>query len=415
MIRSIWVYTLGVCALTGLWWKGFTPPEHLQVGDPIVFSDSTSQTIDSTDQSTSFASSLESLPSELPGHDDVVFLHGGQKVIASGMDGRLWEYNFVEQKAKPFIDPPLMAAGLHESIKNSDDVYFCASHLWGDSYPKDERVGLYRLQLSTQKIEAVVLEVPATQIISPKVWADSDPDAPRLAPGVKDWKSRPLAFCNDLEISEDGQRIYFTEPFSYKGASMGGGTISEVIAYNGNGRVWRHDLNSGETRLIAEGFHFVDGILYDLHPGQTREQSIISSQTTGFRIIRFYLNGPKAGSSELVLDGLPGMCDGMDRDAKGRIWCAMYTQRSAALTWLHENPWLKPLLLRLPLNWIAQPKITGVLALEPDASAPLYSAWYEGPIATHVASAIPGPDNQIYLTPFSKIHRGLVRIKNPIY
>ena len=195
---------------------------------------------------------------------------------------------------------------------------------------------------------------------------------------------------------------------------MGGGTVPEVIAYNGNGRVWRHDLTTGETRLVAEGFHFPDGILYDLHPNQAREQSIISSETTGFRIIRFYLAGSKAGTSELVQDGLPGMCDGMDRDPQGRIWCAMYTKRTKSLTWLHEHAWLKPLLLRFPLNWIPQPKVTGIMALTPDASRPLYSAWYEGQQVTHIASAIPAPDGYIYLTPFLKTHRGLVRIKLPL-
>ena len=73
------------------------------------------------------------------------------------------------------------------------------------------------------------------------------------------------------------------------------------------------------TRLIAEGFHFINGVLYDLHPGQPREESVLVTQTSLFRLTRFYLRGPKAGRDEVVLDGIIGLDDGMDRDSTGRI------------------------------------------------------------------------------------------------
>lgn len=395
------------------WWQFATPPPHLQVGAPILFDGVAAQAAAAVDRSADFAAALQVLPSALPGHDDLLFLDDGKRILASGMDGQIWEIDSGTQQARPFLDAPLMAAGMHESPGDHDEVFFCASRLWGDTYPAGERVGLYRLRLSSRTLTPVVLDVPDTTISGERVWALDDPKAPRLGPGGGN-PARPLAFCNDLEISEDGRRIYFTEPFSYEGASMGGGTVPEVIAYHGNGRVWMHDLATAETRLVAEGYFFPDGILYDLHAGQAREQSLLVSQTAGFRIIRFHLAGSKAGSAELVQDGLTGLCDGMDRDARGRIWCGMYTQRSGLLTWLHAHPWIKHLLLRLPLNWMQQPRATGVLALTPDASRSLYSAWYEGPKAVHIASALPGPDGGIYLTPFSKAHRGLVRLPDPL-
>ena len=113
-------------------------------------------------------------------------------------------------------------------------------------------------------------------------------------------------------------------------------------------RLWRYDLDSRSTRLIAEGFHFINGVLYDLHPGQPRESSVLVTQTSLFRLTRFHLRGPKAGSSEVVLDGITGMNDGMDRDAAGRIWLALFTERGPLLTWVHGHAWLKPLFMRLP-------------------------------------------------------------------
>lgn len=408
---GLWLILLAALAA---WWQLMRPPEYLRPGAPLRFDGRAEQAAAAVDQSAAFAAALQVLPSDLPGHDDVLFMDGGKRILASAMDGQIWEVDSATQQARAFFDAPLMAAGLHESPGDHDEIYFCASRLWGDTYPQGERVGLYRLKLSTRALTPVVLDVPDTTISGEKLWALDDPMAPRLGGDSSNSRPRPLAFCNDLEISEDGQRIYFTEPFSYAGASMGGGTVPEVIAYHGNGRIWMHDLDKGETRLVAEGWFFLDGILYDLHPGQPREQSILSSQTAGFRIMRFHVAGPKAGTAELVQDGLAGLCDGMDRDTKGRIWCGMYTKRSGLLTWLHANPWIKHILLRLPLNWMQQPKATGVLALTPDASRPLYSAWYEGPKAVHIASALPGPDGGIYLTPFSKEHRGLVRLPDPL-
>ncbi|MCA1561309.1 MAG: hypothetical protein LC804_13955, partial [Acidobacteria bacterium] len=148
------------------------------------------------------------------------------------------------------------------------------------------------------------------------------------------------------------------------------------------------DLDSGATRLIAEGFHFINGVLYDPHPGQPREESVIVNQTSHFRLTRFYMRGPKAGTSEVVLDGITGMNDGMDRDAAGRIWLALFTEGSDVLTWAHGNAWVKPLLIRVPTRLLLRkPRRTGLLVLSPDGRKPLYSAMYEGPMLTSIASA----------------------------
>jgi len=407
-------FVMAAVTLIGVWWLAMAPPDYLQAGRPIVFGDKAIKSMAEVNYSEQFSGNLELLHSDLPGHDDLIFLDHGKKTLVSAMDGWLWTYDFAQEKAEAFVDAPLMASGLHESLTNEDDIYFCASHLWGDTYPAEERVGLYRIHVPSREITPIVLDVPATEISGPKVWALDDPRAPRLTKDGTGGESRPLAFCNDLEISDDGKRIYFSEPFSYSGASMGGGTVHEVLAYNGNGRIWHHDLGSGETRLVVEGFHFLDGILYDLHQGSKKEESIISSLTPGFRIMRFYVAGPKAGQSEMVQDGLPGMCDGLDRDSNDNIWCGMFTVRSNFLTWIHENPWAKHILLRLPLNSMSQPKTTGVMVFSPDVSKALYYASYEGPKASLIASAIPGPDGQVYMTPFSREHRGLVRLPNPL-
>lgn len=194
--------------------------------------------------------------------------------------------------------------------------------------------------------------------------------------------------------------------------------MDEAIALARNGRLWCHDLDSGTTRLIAEGFHFVNGVLYDPHPGEPREESVLVTQTTLFRLTRFYLRGPKAGSSEVALDGITGTPDGMDRDAAGRIWLAIFVERSPILTWAHENGWVKPLVMRLPAKLLLrQPQRTGVLVVSPDGRKPLYAAMYKGPKLASVASAVAKPGG-IYLANESlggpeRAENGIVRLKWP--
>ena len=291
-----------------------------------------------------------------------------------------------------------MAWGIHEAPDNMSVIYFCSAGAYEDR-PEGEVAGLYQLDLDTQTVTPLVLNVPQTERSSrqPVVYADDDTRAPELHFNEQNNPTqRELVVCDNLEVSEDGRRIYFSEPFDYEDSSTGD-AIDEAVALAPNGQLWVYDLDSHSVRLIAEGFHFINGVLIDPHPDQTREESVIVTQTSQFRVARFFLNGPKAGTSEVVIDSLPGMPDGMDRDAHGRIWLAMFTDRSPLLTWVHENAWIKPLILRLPTALLlTQTQRTGVVALSSDGSEPLYSAFYEGPKLASIASAVPAPDG-IYL------------------
>jgi len=309
--------------------------------------------------------------------------------------------------AKRWVDAPLMPAGLRRAPDDPDTVYFCAAVLHGQSYPSTDRVGLYALSVSTGQAHPVVLDVPREmgKPGRPRVFS-SRSAAPAL--GI-----RPLAFCNDLDVSADGQRIYFSEPYAYTGASMGGGAFAQAIALGRNGRLWMHDLQTGTTRLVARGFHFLDGILVEPGPGGAREESVLVTETTRFRIRRLFVGGAEAGRSELLWDDLPGMPDGLDRDAEGNVWVGLLTLRSGVTDWVHAHPWIKPLLVRLPNSWIPKNKATGVLALSPDAERALWLALHDGSAVRDISVAIPSADGRVYLASFDPDQRGLIWIPRP--
>jgi hypothetical protein len=118
-----------------------------------------------------------------------------------------------------------------------------------------------------------------------------------------------------------------------------------------------------------------------------------------------------------VLDGITGMPDGIDRDAAGRVWAALFTERGRVLTFLHAHAWLKPLVMRLPTRLLlARTRRTGVLVLDPDGRRPLWSAMYRGPLLTSIPSAVAAPGG-VYLANLGLNGRsgpgGVVRLRWP--
>lgn len=411
-----WI-VLGVALLIAAWWIAAAPRPENRAVESLVIDPATAQAIAAVDHSADFAAGLERLPSELPHFDDAIFLADLTSALVTGMDGKIWKVNTRTHAAQALVNVPLMGYGIHAVPGDPNHTYFCASHAHNGSLSPGA-VGLYRLTLADRTIEAVVLEVPATHADRehPVVYADGDSNAPELRRDGGGVGRRALVSCDNLDVSEDGRRIYFTEPFDYADASAND-VVDEAISLARNGRLWRYDVDSGSTRLIAEGFHFINGVLHDLHAGQPREESVLVTQTFMFRLTRFYVRGAKAGTAEIVLDGLTGMVDGLDRDPQGRIWLALFAERGAVVTWLHAHAWLKPLFMRFPKQLLLrQRRRTGVVIVTPDGRTPLYAAMYQGPVLTSVASYVAGPDG-IYLAdePLggSDAAQGLARLKWP--
>ncbi|MCP4038420.1 MAG: SMP-30/gluconolaconase/LRE-like region [bacterium] len=401
--RSL-VALLSLLAATVLWWAT-APPDELTISGAVFFAEVDDELKTLAQTGDAIGSTAVRSADTLPGHDDVLALPDGS-LLASAMDGWIWKTDPAARHAERWLDAPLMASGMRKDPRDPDRVYFCASLLHGEAYPADERVGLYAVQVAAKRVQPIVLEVPRSE---------ERPDVPAVfAVGspLPVTETRPLAFCNDLDVSRDGRRIYFSEPFAYEGASMGGGAYGEAIALGRNGRLWMHDLDSDTTRLIAHGFHFLDGVLLEDAPPGDRERSALITETTHFQIQRLTFDGPNAGTNEILWSDLPGMPDGLDRDANGLVWIGLLGLRSAATDWIHRNPWVKPLLLRLPKAWIPKGEATGVLALDARAQHPLFLALHDGRLVRDVSVAIPIGD-QIYLASFDRNQHGLVSIPRP--
>lgn len=395
------------------WWIWTAPPSAVQIAGPVTLGVAPAGFDAMTRPTDWIASKLKVSAPDLPGHDDIVLLDGNRQALATGMDGWIWRIDLEEQRAERFADVPLIAAGARLAPDNPKRLYFCTSRLSGTDHPKTEAVGLYALDLETLRVEQLVSRVPET--------SDRGAQAPELR-ASKDFRwslhadlnaanSRALAFCNDLDVSADGERIYFTEPFAYEGASMGGGARFEAVSLGRNARIWTYETNTGRIAQVASGMQFADGILIEAD-ADGADRSLLVSETVAFRIVRLFLDGPQAGKTEIILENLPGMPDGLDRDEDGNVWVGLLKLRSSTIDWLHANPWIKPLILRLPTSLMPVSMATAVMAFDPRTAAPLFFASDDGQAINDVAVAVPGSDF-VYLPTFDREGSGLHRIPRP--
>ena len=67
-----------------------------------------------------------------------------------------------------------------------------------------------------------------------------------------------------------------------------------------------------------------------------------------YRILRYWRDGPRRGTHEVVLDNLPGFPDNIDNGLNGRFWIGLVAPRNALLDRYATRPFLRRMIQRLP-------------------------------------------------------------------
>ncbi|EOQ96634.1 SMP-30/Gluconolaconase/LRE-like region [Leptospira wolbachii serovar Codice str. CDC] len=345
---------------------------------------------------------------ELPGHDDLIFDNKNQIGFASGMDGWIWKLDLKSNSATAWVKPPVNPAGLQFANKKNESILVCASRLGGVTYDDTQKVGLYEVNIKSKSIIPLVLTLPKTENSDfETVYPESK--RPNFAlKSLNETNSRAFSLCNDLAVSEDGNRIYISEPFERSDAAMGSGAVPEAIGLYPHGKLWMFDRKQNTISLVMSGFTFVDGIIIADH-SQSKEESVIITETTKFRIIKANISGKKEGTSEVLFENLPGLADGLEKDPKGRIWVGIIKPRSGLVNFIHNNPWLKPFLLSLPQRILPIAKKTGILVLDSSGKKAIYYSMHDGSKIKDISVAVPNLDS-VYFPSFDTSSRGLYSI-----
>uniref|UniRef100_A0A8D8TQJ2 Adipocyte plasma membrane-associated protein n=1 Tax=Cacopsylla melanoneura TaxID=428564 RepID=A0A8D8TQJ2_9HEMI len=154
----------------------------------------------------------------------------------------------------------------------------------GSLYAADAFNGIFKINVTSGQTE---------QLISLDVEID----------GVK-----PLV-PNSLAVASDGM-IYWSDSSTHYNLYDG---VFDCLT-SGSGRLIQYNPKTKQNKVLIPNVHFANGVELSAD-----ESFVVVAETMRNRVRRYHLRGPKQGTSDVFIDGLPGMPDNVKRDSKGNF------------------------------------------------------------------------------------------------
>lgn len=158
----------------------------------------------------------------------------------------------------------------------------------------------------------------------------------------------PMEYVDDVDVDADG-KIYFSDASTKFGAQSNGGTYAasllDTMEHGGHGRLMVYDPADQSTKMLMDGLNFANGVA-------VAEDSsfVLVNETGSYRLHKYWLTGEQAGSSEVLIDNLPGFPDNIVRGRDGRFWVGLVSPRSQQLDDMSALPFLRKIVQRLPAS-----------------------------------------------------------------
>ncbi|HEX4844534.1 MAG TPA: SMP-30/gluconolactonase/LRE family protein [Limnobacter sp.] len=149
----------------------------------------------------------------------------------------------------------------------------------------------------------------------------------------------PFKFVDDVDVSADGRYAYFSDASSKFDLNN---YVLDILEHAGNGRLLRYDFATGQTTTLMRGLQFANGVVLS-HD----EDYVLVNETGAYRIARHWLEGSKAGQSDVFADNLPGFPDNIRRDAQGHFWVAVPSLRDPLVDGLAAYPGARAFIAKL--------------------------------------------------------------------
>lgn len=153
-----------------------------------------------------------------------------------------------------------------------------------------------------------------------------------------------------MDIGEDGT-IYFT------GASHKFGIEdyrSDILEHRGNGRLLEYHPATGETSVVKDGLYFANGVAVS-----TDQTYVLVNETSSYTVQKVWISGDNAGESEVVMENMPGIPDGISSNGRGTFWIAFPSTRKEIIDNLAPKPFLRKMIMRLPESMQPAPEHYG--------------------------------------------------------
>lgn len=156
----------------------------------------------------------------------------------------------------------------------------------------------------------------------------------------------PIRYADDVDVAADG-KIYFSDASTKFGAKEYGGTyeasLLDINEHGGHGRLLVYDPATRKARSLLGGLNFANGVAV------SHDQNyVLVNETGSYRIIRYWIAGPKKGKAEPFIEGLPSFPDNISVGLDGRFWVAFVSPRNPLIDKLSGRPFLRKVIQRMP-------------------------------------------------------------------
>lgn len=180
-----------------------------------------------------------------------------------------------------------------------------------------------------------------------------------------------LWLADDLDIAADG-KIYFSDATTRYDLSD---WALDGFEGRGNGRLICYDPTTGKTQTVLSNLAFPNGVCIS-HDGK----SVLWASTWLCRIYRYWIQGAKAGTLELLADNLPGYPDNINRASDGTYWLALVGIRSPVYDLAMADPSFRTRMVKQipPDEWLCPGINFGCVIKFDDAGNVRESLWDPG-------------------------------------
>jgi sugar lactone lactonase YvrE len=204
---------------------------------------------------------------------------------------------------------------------------------------------------------------------SPTGLLEVDPENGNTRTLVSEWAGQRIPFCSNVVAAADGT-VYFSMSTLRYDIHDWRKDIVENIPTGGLFR--RH--TDGRVERLVEGLLFANGLALSKD-----ETWIVVAETGRYRLHRYWLKGPKAGSLEVFAE-VPGFPDNCSMSADGLVWVAIAAPKNPAIAKLHRMPLLvRKLAARLPDAFQPKPqKVAWVMAFNAHGNLVHDLCWRDG-------------------------------------
>ncbi|MBH0237904.1 SMP-30/gluconolactonase/LRE family protein [Methylobrevis sp. L22] len=166
----------------------------------------------------------------------------------------------------------------------------------------------------------------------------------------------PIGYANAVVVAPDGT-IYLSDSSTrFRPADWGEtleASVLDILEQSASGRVLAYDPATGETRVVAKGFSFANGIALS-----SDGKSLFVAETGRYRIWKIATGardlaiGPGETDATILFDNLPGYPDNLMAGRDGRIWVGLFRPRNPAADSLSGWPSLRSVIARLPRSML---------------------------------------------------------------